>query len=529
MERSRIFFAIILCCYLAPIFAEDEFFIDTLELPDDNAPLNIVRQTTPCNILNTIISQTHLNRVLANDLYTYTYPLATRNILTYPTLYTPTPCDSQINWNIFYQEMPTIFPYANGIEGYLNLLNDAFLRNLDIGIIRECNINLPRTISLLKNAVVTQYRVGFMFDFWKRIKFFSLGIQLPFYAIARHYNLPLEDKQDLHTVIPRIKELFGTTNSDAPPFKQSEIYPYFVETRLGIGDTRLSFCFHVVEKDRADFVLGSKLTIPTAATFSSGFVGSDFSKCVSRKYLDIYNFVDQIIECEEEQAKKEAFDTGVQFGLATLYQMNETLLGTKLGNQRTQIALYAQPTLRVDDQVSIITNLTANWLLARRLPRFIKEVVNPTDFEDSKFEGTMTEAQCTAALTFLSNRLENDAMPAQYFVYLQPQFEFQLTAAAQIQFTDNWRFFVGYDYWRRHTECTSTISDCQHVQIPCNTLQVSSALSPQLSQQKMFLRAEYTKFKISHNFVFSLGVDLPVSSKNIGNDYTGFVRFEWEL
>jgi len=100
---------------------------------------------------------------------------------------------------------------------------------------------------------------------------------------------------------------------------------------------------------------------------------------------------------------------------------------------------------------------------------------------------------------------------------------------AQIQFTDNWRFFVGYDYWRRHAECTRTVSNCQRAPMAFDTLQVATALSPKLSQQKMLLRAEYTKFKISHNFVFSLGMDLPISSKNIGDDYTGFIRFEWEL
>jgi hypothetical protein len=50
-----------------------------------------------------------------------------------------------------------------------------------------------------------------------------------------------------------------------------------------------------------------------------------------------------------------------------------------------------------------------------------------------------------------------------------------------------------------------------------------------MSQQKILLKAEYTKFKVSHNFTFTFGTDLPISSKNIGDDYTGFVKFIWDF
>lgn len=519
--------------YWITLYPETNIFLDNLELPEDNAPLTITRQSTPCQILNLVYTQSHLNRILKNDLYTYTYPTGIRNLLTYPSLYTFTPKDSQVNWSIFYQEMPTVFPFANGIGGYVNLFTADYLRDVDIEIARLYNINIPKTIILFQNARVEQRRVGFMFDLWKRFKRVSLGIQFPFYAIERNYNLPLEDQQELQSTIPTITQLASSSsNDDTPTDSKKYIYPYVLETRIGLGDMRLSLGIHVIEKDRGDLIMGAKATLPSEATLTSGFIGSDFSKCLTRKYLDLETFV---AEVTETATKDQALVSAKQFGLAGLYQLNETLLGTQLGDfKRTQVALYIQPTLRANNQVSIAATMYANWLLAKRVRRFIKPTVNQADFADQYFDTELfPPAQCdqmsTDALAFLSERLENVLMPPPYTVKLAPQLEIQVTANANIQFTDSWLFVVGYDYWRRHAECARLVMNCDCSQISSNGLQVSTALIPQVSQQKVLLKAEYTKFKVRHNFVFTLGVDLPVSSKNIGDDYTGFIRFEWDF
>jgi hypothetical protein len=535
MKHRRYYFLITSLVAQSSI-AQETVFFDNLELPEYNAPLNITRQNTPCDILQTLYNTTHLNRILVNDIvYKYTYPLDNRNILTYPTLYTFTAPDSQFNWNIFYQTMPTIFPYANAIDGYLNIFNNIVLHTLDLEIVREYGIQVPRIISLFQNACVEQRRAGFMFDYWQRIKWFSLGLQLPLYAVARNYNWPIEDQQEITTTISEISQRTTPANDTMlPAEKKKAIYPYVLETRLGLGDLRLSLGFHLIEKKYGHLIVGTKITCPTAATLTSGFIGSDFSKCLSRPSVNLEELIE---EATDTSTRQQAIEKSLQFFTAALYQLNDTILATQLDdNKRTQCAIYIEPAVQVSPQIWLNADFRANWLLSRNVCRFIKETVNPADYVDADFDPEQwheptpeCNIRATNALAFLSNRLQAVFLPEQYIVALKPQLELQLTVATQIQFGDRWRFFFGYDYWRKRAECAGAITNCQGQLIPPCSIQTSTALVPRLEQQKLFLKVEYTKFKISHNFIFTLGLDVPLTGKNIADDYTGFVRCEWAL
>jgi hypothetical protein len=499
-----------------------------IEFPDFNAPSTITRVNSACDDLDTLYTLTHLNRILKNDLYCATYPLGHRNIVTYPSLYTLTPTDSRFNWSIFYQEMHNIFPFCNGIAGYINLFTQEYLQDINIEIAKEYGVNVPESVALFKNIRVEQHNVGFMFDYWKRIKQFSVGLQMPFYVTERNYNFPIEDIQEIRVAIAQLMNPFCAIN-DTPAVSESAIYPYVVETRLGLGDLRASFAWHILEKERGRLILGTKLTLPSEVTFSSGFIGSDFNKKLERPYLNLQTLIEQFTGTEA--TKQEAVDQLKTFGLATANQMNATLLTTQLGDeQRMQIALYTEPTFNVDDHVSILGSFRANWLLAKRVPRFIKEVIDPSDFDDIHFEHEhLSAAQCAEALTLLSDRLQAVMMPQRYTVGLAPQLELQLTAGARINFTDNWRFLVAYDYWHKKAEQAQFVRGCQCVAVDQHLLQTSSALVPEQTQHKMLLTADYTRFRASHNFTFTFGADVPLTSNNIANDFTCFLRFEWAV
>lgn len=499
-----------------------------IEFPDLNAPSIITRVQSACDDLDVLYTLTHLNRILKNDLYCYTYPLGHRNILTYPSLYTFTPTNSRFNWNFFYQEMPNVFPFCNGVAGYINLFTQDYLQDVNVEIAQQYGVDVPETVALFKNIRIEQHNVGFMLDYWKRIKQFSFGLQLPFYVAERNYNFPIEDIQEIRIAIAQLMNPFCTI-SDTPALSESAIYPYVVETRLGLGDLRASFAWHVLEKDRGRLILGTKLTFPSEVTFSSGFIGSDFNKKLERPSLNLQTLVEQFTGTEA--TKKEAVDQLKIFGLATANQLSATLLTTQLGDeQRMQLAMYAEPTINIDDYVSIIASMRANWLLAKRVPRFIKEVINSSDFDDVYFEHEhLTDAQCAAALALLSDRLQAVMMPQRYTVGLAPQLELQLTAGTHIKFTDNWRFFIAYDYWHKKAERAQFVHGCQCVPVDQRLLQTSTALVPEQTQSKILLTADYTRFRASHNFTFTFGADVPLTSNNIANDFTGFLRFEWAV
>ena len=484
------------------------------------------RESSPVDILTTLYSLTGINRILKHDLYNCTYPLPTRNIITYPTLFYFTPNQTQLGLSFFYQQTTNMFPWCNNIEGYLNLYDPTVMREIDLEIAQQNGIDIPRTISLLKNARVEQRRVGFFFNVWKKFNWFNIGLELPFYAVERNYNLPPEDIKEIEAA-----DVFE--KSDNQKTEKKAIHQYVLETRLGIGDTRLTLGFDVVNCDRGRLVLGTKLTFPTVATFTSGFVGSDFKEKVNncnRGYLNLEELIEKFTEGTEAE-KEEAKDEATNFGIKAVNQMGALLLSTQLGSKRFQAAGYVEPTFHVDNQVTVVSSFRVNWLAPYTTARFIKETTTPSDFDDDNFdpdswEDPEDQARAEAQLQFLNNRLRNWLFPCCYRLNLKAQQEYQFTIAALFNLSDNWNWKLGYDWWHKTGE-QSGLAKYDGSIVNNNCIQTCAALQPYASQQKIFTKFEYTKFKESHDFVFRFGADFPLINKNIGDDFTAVLDFEW--
>ncbi len=543
--KKFIYFTLITLCFHSVL--PGEFSFNDFDLDGSEPSLNLeeidshlleaaiqdqtMRANTPSEILKLIYSQAHLNRILCPDLYKYTYPLPTRNIITYPSLMNFTPRQSQSGFSLFYQHTANMFPWCNNLEGYLNLFDADLLREVDIEIAHEYNVDIPESIGLFKNARVEQHRAGFLFDLWGKISWFNIGIELPFYAVAKHYNLPEEDVESLKTA--SIFTLLPTPSDNDCGIGFANIHPYVLETRIGLGSSRITLSFDAINTDRFRLVLGTKLTLPTEATFSCGFIGSNFKKIVQRGYLNLETLVEKISEGSQAE-KDEALSETKTFGLQAINQMGALLLATQLGeDHRFQVALYAEPTLRIDENVTLVGAFRINWMNPKMVNRFVKEQISPCCFCDNCFDPDdfpedQREEMSENALNFLSNRLRNWVFPCCYNVKLITQREYQMTVAALMQFTDNWKFLLGYDYWGKQQEGSRLVCQ-QGTTINMNCIKLCNALLPRLSQHKLFTKIEYTKFKESHNFIFTFGADVPLESKNISNDYTGFINFEWSF
>jgi hypothetical protein len=481
------------------------------------------RESTPTGILELLYTQTGINRILKHDLYNYTYPLPTRNIITYPTLFNFTPNHSQVGFSFFYQQTTNMFPWCNNIEGYLNLYEPTVMREIDLEIAQENGIDIPKTMSLFKNARVEQRRVGFLLNVWKKFNWFNIGIELPFYAVEKNYNIPPEDILEIEAA-----DVFEHSSDEK--VEKKAIHQYVLETRLGIGNTRLTLGFDAVNCDRARVVLGTKFTLPTVATFSSGFIGSDFKKKVQRGYLNLEEIIEKFTEGTDAE-KEEAKDEATCFGIKAVNQMGALLLSTQLGSKRFQAGIYIEPTFHVDNQATVFGSFRANLLAPHTTSRFIKETTSPSDFDDDNFNidtwpDPDDEARAETELQFLNNRLQNWLFPCCYRVNLQTQQEYQFTIAALFNVTGNWKWTLGYDLWHKTAE-KSRIVKQNGTMINTNCIKLCQALQPYATQQKLFTKFEYKKFKESHNFVFNFGADFPLINKNIGCDFTAYLNFEW--
>ncbi len=506
----------------APIYAQNEFApepgdIDMSQFDTGFSNFKITRKITPSSILQTLYSTVHINKLLENDLYAYTAPFNTREIFTYPSLFSWTPYQSQVGLHMFYQQSTNLFPTCCGIQDFLNLFNQDFLQTLnDIEILKSLGVCVPDAIHLFNNARVEQRRVGFLFDAYKQWCSCGFGVELPLYAIARNYNLPLEDR---HEIESQLTPLENEKTEDA------EWYKYALETRFGLGDLRLTLAYDVYRADNFNLAVGTKITLPTATTFASGFFrGSDFKKRVCRGSFDLTETMEQA-----EAGNSQAIETFRTLGLQWVNQMGAMLLATDLGNEhRCQLGIYAEPTIRLTNQISAVACARVNWIMPKTVCRFFKETVNPADFADDlfnpeKFPPAEKEERSEAALLFLQNRLINVLFPCQYRAHLKSQLEMQATIGPWIQFTDAWGIFVGYDFWHTTADHFSAIyNGGQSVQSAC-------ALRPSATQHKMVIKGTYTQPSDRHTMVLTLGADISMVSHGIGQDFTGVIALEWNF
>lgn len=482
----------------------------------------IKRKYTPCDALSLLFNLVHANEILKNDFYLYTFPFVNRDIVTYPSLTQWAPERTHVGFNVFVQTTYNAFPFSNGVQGYLNVFGTSLLRSINLSIAQANGICIPSLISLLQNARVQQWRVGFILDAYKRFEKWGIGIQLPLYAIAKHYNLPLEDQHELRSL-----DIFG--QGENVEVKESALYPYAVETRLGFGDIRFNLAYDVYQTDWLRMSVGGIAQLPSSTTFTSDLIGSDFQKIATRGSLNLGDIIEKIANGTTEQ-KCEAKNTCIAFGKQFAYYLGAILLPTDLGqDDRCTLGIYAQPVIRPEEKVSILTCGKLNWLLPKKINRYIKETVNQARFSDSNFNPAgHTEEFCHAALDTLDTRLTNMLFPASYCATLESQLEAQFTAASKFQCTDAWSFLIGYDYWCRSVESCKTIC-VTDVAFPTDGLQLCTALRPRASQHTLFLQGSYLRLGMKHDLAITLGLDWCMVGKGIGQDLTGVVTFQWKF
>ncbi len=519
----------IFCCLAtATICKADESEINifddpTLERKIASAPSS----ATPSECLN-FLYELHINRILACNAYNYTYPLPQRQIFTYPALMQYTPENSLFGLNFFYQQTTNIIPLCAGIAGYIGLFNGDFLHILnEIDIIREtCNVNAPDIINMLQNGRIEQRRAGFLFDVFKRVKRFCFGIELPLYVVARNYNLPLEDQHEIKSAIALI------CGNNSAPVNDSAYYRYVVDSRLGIGDTRLTLATFLADKDRYNMIFGAKLVIPTATVFTTRLIGQNFAKLVDAQYLDLQQLCSEI---QEECGQQKAQVVATAYAPKALYQANAILLNTDLGeSHRWHADIFFEPNLRLNDQIHLATSIRVGWTFPKTVVRYVLDCVNSADFADDLFNPALfppdqKEQISTQRLEFLSARLQDFTFPPAYAVKLGTQLDAQISIGPWINFNDNWNMYIGYDYWHKRAESYYNSYACQTRLFQAFGHAFDRALIPVITENRLTFKGSYKKFKDSHNVICDFGADFPLVCHGIGSTYTGFLKVTWEF
>lgn len=496
---------------------------EALEAKIERAPA-----PTPIDILG-FLHGINVIPTFAYNIYNYTYPIVQREIFTAPSLMQYTPRHSIFGCNFFYQETPNIFACCDGLTCYLNVFNANLLRAIDLQIAREAtNVSIPDLVNLGTNTRVEQRRVGFLLDAFKTHKRFSIGIELPVFAVERNYNLPPED-------IHAIRSYYAIPASDDPDAQvpESAFHKYVVDTRLGIGDLRLTLGGFLVKKDRMDLAFGVKITAPTAAPFTTALIGSNFAKMVCPQYLDILQLLTNYPPSGQMSPEKikEVQEIAAQYAQNALYQLNAITLATDLGcQQRWQAGFYLEPYLRLTDQVHLSSCFRVNWFGQKAVKRYVVDYPYSNEFNNDNFNPDgKTNEQATDLINLLSARLEDMIFPPAFSVNLGTQLEAQATIGPWIHFNDTWSMYIGYDYWYKKSENALKTYKCQpRPYRPCS-YGINNALVPTLVENRLTLKGSYKKYKDNHNLIFDFGGDFPLICHNVGPTFTSFIKVTWEF
>jgi hypothetical protein len=104
---------------------------------------------------------------------------------------------------------------------------------------------------------------------------------------------------------------------------------------------------------------------------------------------------------------------------------------------------------------------------------------------------------------------------------VQPGSVVNFVAAANIDFTKNWLFAIGYDFYAQQSE---TILELLNTNIDLQSLRVDAAQAPAASQHKIFSEILYHKRAKNKDFGIGFGGDVTVTSHVLGHDWTVYAK-----
>ena len=111
--------------------------------------------------------------------------------------------------------------------------------------------------------------------------------------------------------------------------------------------------------------------------------------------------------------------------------------------------------------------------------------------------------------------------PSSFRVTVQPGGVINFVCALDINVTDNWKWALGYDFYAQQQECVKSI---HNTTVEPQTLRLKDAQSPSVRQHKIFSELMYHKKQRKGEVGIGLGGDITVASKDIGEDWTAYLK-----
>ena len=339
-------------------------------------------------------------------------------------------------------------------------------------------------IPLFRNFTLQERKAGALIQggFYTGPFIFQLNTSL--LLAERNFWLTQKDQD-------KLKNIFATTG-DTLETKE------FYKTKFGMGDTRLKLGLNTLNMSNFQMDVGLEGIIPTS-------IISSIPRLQSYS-LDLLNF------------EKDLPDV--------LYSMRDNLLNPRLGNGgHFGLGCYVETKIDLfHDSIQLWNRISFDNLFTAEEDRLIlsKQTIAPpadnfAQFQENIINPLVINGDAGPATEFIKQYV----FPPPYRVSVKPGaiFNFVLNATWSIAKTVG--LGVGYDFYGQQKE---QINKVYTQDVDPSSLRLEDAASESVQQHKIFGEINYTKQQNNWKLVTALGGDFTFSAKNMGKDWTIFVR-----
>ncbi len=335
-------------------------------------------------------------------------------------------------------------------------------------------------VPFFKKITLQEYRSGMLAQFGLNRGPFSFQIHSSFQLAVRNLWLSVADRQILTDLL---RQKFGVGD-----FNQSEGY----RLRFGLGDTRVKIGLNTLNAPSAQIDVGLETILPTSRFSYSPNIQIGLAKAAFTNEEDLKLMLSNSVK-------------GVR----------DYLLDPHLGNGHFGFGCY------IEAKLGIFHDLIQWW------NHLSYDVLFPDD-EDRifMFRKTLTPADIDPRFVppnenTLNKYIRQYVFPSSFKSKVYPGGILNFVTAANADITKRVRFALGYDFYSQQSE---RIKSIQSSEVRIQELRVEDTEVPSVYQHKIFSEILYHNPKPKSDFGVGVGGDITVGSRNIGEDWTFYIK-----
>ena len=344
----------------------------------------------------------------------------------------------------------------------LNIFTDTMITELGAS-------DASALIPLFKKLTIQERKIGALLQLAFIKSAFKIELNTSLLFSERNFWLTRKDQD-------RIKQMF--TGKDSV-FDTREL----MKSKFGMGDTRIKLGLNSLNMTNFQVDVGFEGILPT-------------SKISTGPRLKIYDI------------NLENMINDIPYLLKSI---RDNLITPQLGNYG-HFGLGCFFESKIDmfhNSIHLWNRISFDNLFAAKEERLIpsKQTI-PTPFMDKDDKKKVTK--------FIKEYI----FPPAYKVTLKPGDIINFFASLSFEIGKYWNVGFGYDFYNQQKEIFQKIDTTEDI----NSLRIEDAASPNAEQHKIFAQGNYIKKQKKWDLILGFGGDYTLASKNLGLDWTVFLR-----